>query len=287
MSMNEQALVFDCAGSPLVGILSRPTQPVPGTTVGVVIVVGGLQYRIGSHRQFVLLARKLAQAGHVVLRFDVRGMGDSGGASRAFESLTPDIDSAIGALQQAAPHVKTVALWGLCDGASASLLYCHETHDPRVVGLCLLNPWVRSESSLARTHVKHYYPKRFIQGDFWRRLMGGKITWRAMTELASNLRLMRQSQDTPGALTADNYQTRMAKGWHSFSGHILLLLSSEDLTAREFIDYANANSHWGGHLTLPRVQHKPIPNADHTFSDAVARLEVEALSLDWLRSLPT
>ena len=38
-----------------------------------VIVVGGPQYRAGSHRQFTLLARHIAAAGYPVLRFDARG----------------------------------------------------------------------------------------------------------------------------------------------------------------------------------------------------------------------
>ena len=54
----ERGLVFRCAGEELVGIL----HPAPGAT-GVVIVVGGPQYRVGSHRQFLLLARRLAASG--------------------------------------------------------------------------------------------------------------------------------------------------------------------------------------------------------------------------------
>jgi len=52
---------------------------------GVLIVVGGPQYRVGSHRQFLLLSRRLAAEGHPVMRFDYRGMGDASGAMRGFE----------------------------------------------------------------------------------------------------------------------------------------------------------------------------------------------------------
>ncbi|MCK7493609.1 MAG: hydrolase 1, exosortase A system-associated [Comamonadaceae bacterium] len=134
--------------------------PASAGATGVVVVVGGPQVRAGGHRQFVHLARTLAAAGHPVLRFDVRGMGDSSGALRGFEQITPDIGAAVDALLQRAPGVRRVVLWGLCDGASAALLYLHERRDPRVRGVCLLNPWVRSEASLARTHVKHYYTRR-------------------------------------------------------------------------------------------------------------------------------
>ena len=153
--LHESALVFPCEGDRLVGVVGAGHRD-----LGVVIVVGGPQYRAGSHRQFVLLARHLAAQGFPVLRFDVRGMGDSEGAQRPFDALTPDIAAAIAALQSQQPQVRRVVLWGLCDGASAALLYLHERPDPRVQGLVLLNPWVRSEASLARTHVKHYYRQR-------------------------------------------------------------------------------------------------------------------------------
>jgi alpha-beta hydrolase superfamily lysophospholipase len=82
-------------------------------------------------------------------RFDVRGMGDSEGAARSFESIERDIGAAVDCLQRRMPGTERVVLWGLCDGASAALLYWHTTQDVRVSGLSLLNPWVRSEASLA------------------------------------------------------------------------------------------------------------------------------------------
>ena len=62
---SEEAVTF--GGGRWVGVLSVPT----GTPQSVVIVVvGGPQYRVGSHRQFVQLSRALASAGHATLRFD-------------------------------------------------------------------------------------------------------------------------------------------------------------------------------------------------------------------------
>ena len=57
MNVRESVLQFDCAGESLIGIVSQPAA-VP-LAVGIVIVVGGPQYRAGSHRQFTLLARDL------------------------------------------------------------------------------------------------------------------------------------------------------------------------------------------------------------------------------------
>ena len=78
----ERALTFDCCGERLVGVVSEPAL---AGKLGVVVVVGGPQYRVGSHRQFVLFARRLATEGVAVLRFDYRGMGDATGRPRQFE----------------------------------------------------------------------------------------------------------------------------------------------------------------------------------------------------------
>src|SRR5690349_4948972 len=138
--MNEQAwqedaLAIDCGGERLVGIVARPAAH---SDTAVVIVVGGPQYRAGSHRQFVLLARALAANGVPALRFDVRGMGDATGSMQSFESSTPDLGCAIDALVSACPGVRRIVLWGLCDAASVILLYARATRDTRIAGLVLV-----------------------------------------------------------------------------------------------------------------------------------------------------
>ena len=60
----------------LVGVLSRPTRPVPDAPA-IVILNTGIVHRVGHHRMYVLIARQLAAAGHPVLRFDFSGIGDS------------------------------------------------------------------------------------------------------------------------------------------------------------------------------------------------------------------
>jgi len=92
MQVKEQALVFDCQGEQLIGIIHQGESEI---RIGVLIVVGGPQYRVGSHRQFLLLARALALHGTPVMRFDVRGMGDSGGEQRFFDQLDDDIRAAV------------------------------------------------------------------------------------------------------------------------------------------------------------------------------------------------
>jgi uncharacterized protein len=279
----DEALSIAGLGQPLWGVLSRPLlSAAVASDVAVLVIVGGPQYRVGSHRQFVLLARALARQGHVVLRFDYRGMGDSAGALRDFEAVSDDIGCAIDALLLAAPHTRRVVLWGLCDGASAALLYLHDRHDPRVAGLALLNPWVRSPASLAKTHVKHYYADRLKSPEFWRKLLSGQVATSAVTGLWSNLRLAFSGSAATTRKATLPYQERMARAWSGFAGAILLMLSERDLTAQEFADFSATDPAFQRALQANPPTRVTLADADHTCSTASAQLAAERHTAQWL-----
>lgn len=274
--MNEQVVTMRAGGDALLGVLHLPQEP---CDVAVVVVVGGPQYRVGSHRQFLRLARTLAARGHAVLRFDVRGMGDSEGAPRGFEALRDDIGEAIDTVVQQS-GARRVVLWGLCDGASASLLYCHDVRDARLAGLCLVNPWVRTDATQARTQVRHYYRQRLAQPAFWRKLLSGRVALSAVTGL---WRSLARSWSPP--VEAPAYTTRMARAWMAFEGELLLLLSGDDYTAREFLECTASDPAWAGTLARPRLARHTCDRADHTCSDPAAHRWLEQHTLDWLERL--
>lgn len=278
MNYRERPLQFSCAGESLLGILTEPERP---PDWGVLIVVGGPQYRAGSHRQFVLLARRLAASGLAVLRFDYRGMGDSGGDRRDFTAVSEDIGAALDGFSAACPSIGRVVLWGLCDAAAASLLYCRERVDARVAGLVLLNPWVRSPATLARTQLKHYYGRRLLDGRFWRKLLRGEVGIAA--SLREFLSKFASLAGRPGREAAGDepFQTRMAAGLRRFAGPVCLILSGNDYTAREFVDYAGSDPAWAG--LLARMARYDFAAADHTFSAHSAREAVEQATLGEIR----
>ena len=303
----ETALVFDCAGDALVGVLAPPAGAAAGAGTGVLILVGGPQYRAGSHRQFVSLSRALAGAGFATLRFDRRGMGDSGGEPRGFEHLGDDIAAALRTLHAQVPGLTRVVLWGLCDGASAALLGLPPAHagsEPGRIdgigGLALVNPWVRTDVGQARTALRHYYPQRLRQADFWVKLLRGRV---ARGALAGALRSARRgfSADagegmavatsslhpaTHASANPADYTRRMAAAWRRFPGPVLLLLSGRDHTAQEFIDHQQRDPAWAGLVQRPGVERHDLPDADHTLSAAADEARATALTIAWLRRLP-
>lgn len=278
--VHEAILTIDCQGEQLTGVLSTPQADQAET--GVLVVVGGPQYRIGSHRQFVLLARRLAASGYDCLRFDVRGMGDSGGAWRSFEQLDADIDAALDALCAARPMLRRVVLWGLCDGASAALLKLQVAPDARIAGLVLVNPWVRSALGLARTQLKHYYLQRLLQRSFWRKLLSGQVAGTAFSELLRSARLAWQASGETSEAGPKPFQQRMLEGLARFHGPVLILLSTEDFTAKEFIELGHSDPIWQAQLTRSLVDQQTLRGADHTFSNSRSQTLMENLTLAWL-----
>ncbi|MDB5963425.1 MAG: hydrolase 1, exosortase system-associated [Massilia sp.] len=279
MTIDEQALTFSCGDDCLYGILS----PVAGPCArGVLIVVGGPQYRVGSNRQFTLLARSLARQGIAAMRFDYRGMGDSQGEPRTFDSVDDDLRAAIDAFMLAVPGMREVVLWGLCDAASAATMYA--ASDPRVSGLVLLNPWVRTADGLAKTTLRHYYRDRLFDHVFWRQLLRGQLDYRR--SLKSIVKLTRDAFAVPSAEQASkgNLPDRMHTGMREFQGRVLIIISGADLTGREFCDLTAATDKWKRLLDSPKVLQRRLDKADHTFSRRAWRDEVAQWTSSWLRS---
>lgn len=289
MNIEQRAIRFSCHGSMLYGVLSIPEQV---SARGVLIVVGGPQYRIGSHRQFALMARFLAAHGIAVMRFDYRGMGDSEGETRSFENIDDDIRHAIDQFHLQVQDLREVVIWGLCDAASAALFYAH--HDPRVAGLVLLNPWIRTEHGAARTYLKHYYMQRLLDREFWVKVLRLRFDIRSSTRsffrlLATVLPLKSataiQSQKGNSEQSAvGSLPERMLAGLRRFQGRVLFILSGNDLTSKEFSDYTAMSRDWSKLLNSPIVQVHHLPDANHTFASEAWRNEVAQSTKDWIES---
>ncbi len=276
----EQPLSFDCAAQRLLGILHSPAHP--SGDVGVLLVVGGPQYRIGSHRQFVLLARALAAAGIPVFRFDYRGMGDSSGERRTFTEISDDIRAALQTFLEHSGGVRRAVLWGLCDAATANAFYA--VGDPRVVGQIALNPWVRTEEGEAQAYIKHYYRQRVLNPAFWRKVVTGQFD--IAGAMRDFLRKLAQSRASGSSATAGRddrpLPVRLCEAQLAYDNPTLLILSGQDLTAKEYEMRVTESAEWQGWMASEQVTVERLNEADHTFSRAVWRDRVATCSRDWL-----
>lgn len=293
MNIEQRAVRFPCQGEDLYGILSLPKST---TTRGILIIVGGPQYRAGSHRQFTLLANDLASQGIPVMRFDYRGMGDSHGEARTFESVQDDIRHALDRFMEEVPTIKEVVLWGLCDAASASLFYAH--NDSRVNGLVLLNPWVRTTEGMAKAYLRHYYLARLADKELWQKVFSGRFNFGAAIRslfgmvgkaVASKSGPMSEPSGSSAAPTTCKLEStplpeHMYDGFIRFKGKVLLIISGNDLTAKEFLDLVNGSGKWKKALKSARVQRRDLPEANHTFSRRDWRDQVANWTKDWITS---
>ena len=79
----------------------------------------------------------------------------------------------------------------------------------------------------------------------------------------------------------------MADGLRAFGGPVLLILSGDDYVAKEFLDRCrDGGPAWRGLLGRPGLRREDLPDADHTFSTAAWRAQVERLTAAFVRDVP-
>ena len=286
---HEIPLVFQCAGESMVGIVHRPITP---AGIGVVtIIAGGPQYRAGVGRGMVSTARDLAARGVPVLRFDYRGMGDSGGGFLGFEHIAEDIQAAVIALKKEVPEVRKVVLWGGCDAASGVMI--HGWKVPDVISLVLGNPWVTTYEIHSAVMKKHYLD-RLREWSFWRKLLRFDYNLidyatagfrKLVTRVAALLSAWGQHGSKSDSDEAGGFVDRMLDGLGRFEGPVLFLISGQSVASREFDELVGTDPDWGAVTNRSECKRIDFPEADQTFSDKHSRECVNQAISDWLIEL--
>lgn len=215
-------IVFPCAGDTLLGTLDAAE----GTT-GLLIVSGGNEVRMGAHRGMALLAARIAAAGHPVLRYDRRGVGDSTGPNRGFEASGADIAAALAAFRSELPSLARIIAFGNCDAASALML--HE--GAGIDGYVLANPWVieAADPLPPASAIRARYAERLRDPKAWLRLLRGGVDLRKLFKGLSKL-------STSGSEAPSGLAARIAAGMGASSAPITLLLARRDNTAIAFAE---------------------------------------------------
>jgi exosortase A-associated hydrolase 1 len=214
---------FPCAGETLMGTLDAA----PGTT-GLLIVSGGNEIRVGAHRGMALLAARVAgELGAPVFRFDRRGIGDSTGVNRGFESSVEDIAAAAATFAEEVPQLRRIVAFGNCDAATALALF----HGAAGVdALLLANPWVveTTDGLPPAAAIRARYAERLRDPKAWLRLIRGSVD---IGKLIKGLGKISDSNSQDYGLAS-----RMSKALAGSGVPVTFLLARGDNTAIAFRD---------------------------------------------------
>lgn len=134
MKADPLAVRFSCLGSSVLGVIDLPERPLPR---GVLVVAGQPHSRLGESRQFAMLARALARRGIAVMRFDRRGVGDSGGC----EHNDSDVRAAVDEFGRQVPALRDIVLLSPAGPAAIGSALACASEDEQISGLILLEAW--------------------------------------------------------------------------------------------------------------------------------------------------
>ncbi len=255
------------------GAICAATLDSAALTVGLLIVSGGNEVRIGSHGGMAKLAQEVAAAGFPVFRYDRRGVGDSEGVNQGFQASAPDMRAALEAFRAAQPHLTSVIALGNCDGATALLL----TPPAGLSCLMLTNPWVveTQADEPAPAAARAYYALHLRDPRAWFNLLRGRVNLR---KTAGSL----TSAVTPATNTGLAKRVAEAMEAQPIPTHIIL--ANHDGTAIAFAhqwasDIFDAVRQ---HVRITRIDttsHSFAPSADHAqLRDAIINVLKWAVS---------
>ena len=188
MFADVQPVVFsNAAGNRLFGMLHRPLVN-RSSGIAILLLSPGIKGRVAPHRMYVKIARRLCEAGFMVLRFDFYGLGDAEG--ELDEKLVADVyasvsigryvDDTIAAMDwlQREYRISKFVLSGLCGGAITGLFT--GAQDPRVdalVGIAI--PVIQ----YGNDSMRYRYLSTGEQGRFRRGYIRKLLDWKSWARL--------------------------------------------------------------------------------------------------------
>jgi alpha-beta hydrolase superfamily lysophospholipase len=303
--MSRRPVVFcNRVGERLVGIVEVPECPDP-RVLPVILLSPGTKYRVAPHRLYVKLSRHLAARGHVVLRFDFGGLGDSEGdvsedniadfhGTVQLGRYVSDTRCAMDWLQD--EHgARRFILAGLCGGALTGLLT--GAQDRRVDAIVSLGMPVLLDSS-AVDHTRFLtsgeiaqwgqgYFSKLADPRSWLRLLTFKSNYRVIAKVLSARVLQRSSPSTaPSAKEEDNFNPLFPPAFKAFAAHrpALLIFGGNDRLYSIYCErfahpFAEEIRRCEGH-----VETHVVDGANHVFSLPAWEEEMRSKIDDWLAS---
>lgn len=276
--MNESTFRFGRDNS-LVGTLSTPSAA-HRADVAFVLPNAGVIHRVGPHRINVKLARHLARAGLVCLRFDISGVGDS---ERAGVSHTTHEAQAVDDLRDAMDaigervDVCRFVIAGICSGAEHGLAAA--VADARVVGLVMVDGYAYPT---AKTRW-YRYARRLRHGPV--ATIGGWIRRRAhaiVERLRSDttVRSIGRSRAVSRNPALQSY-AKMLQQLVDRDVQILMIHSGSFL--RRYSYAGQFGDAFSGHPFVAKISCEFAPDMDHTITSLASQAALLRLISDWAR----
>lgn len=246
--MSRRHFSFDCHGAALAATIDDA----PGGT-GLLIVTGGNETRAGAFASQAQLAAEIAGAGHPVMRFDRRGVGDSEGDNIGFRHSAEDIAAALAAFREQCPALRRVVAFGNCDAASALMLSGGAGFD----GLVLSNPWTyegeEADAPPPPAAIRARYAAKLRNPRELLRLATGGVN---LAKLARGLLGAAARPNAPSGL-AETMRNELAR----HEGPVRILVAERDRTGKAFLSVWDTQDRRLARCT----------GADHAYSDDASR----------------
>ena len=285
----------------LFGILHHPnTEHKTRNKICILLVHSGIRGRVGTGRQYVYYARKLAGEGYFVCRFDAYGMGDSEGTIEESSSkiyyrsiqlgrYVDDTSLWIKFLRGQYNVEKTV-LCGLCGGAITSLLTGGK--NKFVDGLILLNPPVMLDDENVDYMAKRpreFYKRGLMQylrklKDFHSilRFVQGKTDYHLIFFFLKGLFKVRRKAGIKSKTKVPEFNKLFLKSINRISarsGKILFLFGENDYFFVEF--QREVITRYDG--VLPSgCEYNVVPDANHMLTLPKWQVDAYDLFSEWL-----
>jgi alpha-beta hydrolase superfamily lysophospholipase len=288
----ERALRFG-PGNRLFGIFSAPAGA-SSSAPAIVLLNTGCEYRVGPNRLYVPLAREWATRGHVVLRYDLGGIGDSAPPPGVDENVVypphalDDLREAIALVRREAPG-RQIIVAGLCSGGWHAFLAARE--GLAVDAIVSVNPplYLRDGSWGSRRLAEYdelgRYQRSMRDPGKWAKALRGRAAYGTFVRLAA-AHVAREIAGRIGVRFAGRPLEGLARDLEGIAERgitSLFVFSRGDGGLDYFRLYARPALYRRN--VRKRIRYVVVDGAGHTFRPAAAQRALRKLLVEFVESV--
>lgn len=289
----ETPVFFRADGEDLFGIVTRPSGT--GTGLGFVTLSGGaVPFSSGRNDMSVHICRRLAGMGHMSIRFDYHGAGESTGIVDRVELGKTHLADTLAAVDVLREHgASQIVLSGACGGARNALAAAKDV--PEVHSLVLFSLPLRDHERVAsRAHRRAarewniwQYVRRALRPKTWRGFFDRRLRRVYLAFAKEKIRAVRRGETAKPAVPEGagvTSPTVLEELIHLIKRRIpiLLVYGDEDDYYKDFL--LDQNERLGSVLERGSdvVQVIVLPGKVHSFHTLDLQEQLRQLIYDWL-----